>query len=387
MNENLKPGVLVIEGGKIFEGFLFGAPTSVDSIRSAIRAKQDKGFGEVCFNTSLTGYQEILTDPSYYGQMICMTVPHVGNTGVNHEDPESAHPWCAGFIIREKSISPSNWRSESDLDSYLKQHKIPAICGIDTRALTRHLRSSGVVRGVILPREEQGRAAELLRELPSFEGRDLISEVSTEKSYAWPLAGRSGKSKNFKVVAVDLGIKWNLLRSLDAQGCELEVVSAQTTAKEILAKKPDGVFLSNGPGDPSAAPYAAEMVRGILGKVPVFGVCMGHQILSLALGASTFKLKFGHRGANQPVFEERTKKVEISSQNHGYAVDPKSIPAGVEITHVNLNDRTCEGIAVPNQWAFSVQYHPEACPGPHDSEELFERFTKMMEDFRVRSKR
>lgn len=379
MAETLKKGVLVIEDAKhpeglAFEGMLFGAPVSAQSLRQA----KDRGYGEVCFNTSMTGYQEILTDPSYFGQIVTMTVPHIGNTGVNLEDPESIHPWCAGFVIHAETQHPSNWRATDSLDAYLKKHGIPAISGVDTRALTRILRSQGVVRGVILPLEERDLAKDLLKALPSFEGRDLIREVSTKEPYRWPLKGESKTPAKYKVVAVDFGVKWNLLRSLENRGCAIEVMPASVKAEDILARKPDGVFLSNGPGDPSAAPYAAEMVRGIVGKVPLFGVCMGHQILSLAMGAKTYKLKFGHRGGNQPVIDKTTEKVQISSQNHGYAVDPSTLSKDVVVTHLNLNDKTVEGIAIPAKKAFSVQYHPEACPGPHDSEELFDRFIDLM---------
>lgn len=396
------PGVLVLEDrdhpqGLEFPGFLFGAPVSSESIQTAslaarqanASAARDRGYGEVVFNTSMTGYQEILTDPSYYGQMVCMTVPHIGNTGVNPDDPESAHPWCAGFIVHEWAETPSNWRAMDSLDAYLKKHAIPGIYGIDTRALTRHLRSRGVVRGVILPANERAKAMNLLKELPQFEGRDLIGEVTTREPYQWPhpTAKKEGYqypeptngTKRRKVIAVDYGVKWNLLRSLHALGCDIEVVPANTKAETILAKKPDGVFLSNGPGDPAAAPYAAETVRELVGKVPVFGVCMGHQILSLAQGAKTYKLKFGHRGGNQPVLDKDTGRVEISSQNHGYAVDDKTLPPTVEVTHINLNDRTVEGIRVKGKKAFSVQYHPESCPGPHDSRILFDRFIELMD--------
>ncbi len=408
-------GFLILEDpnhpeGKIFEGYLFGAPVSAESIRAAsasvtasqkskISAKdsqKDRGYGEVVFNTSMTGYQEILTDPSYYGQIVCMTVPHIGNTGINLEDPESIHPWCAGFVVHEFSEEPSNWRAQGSLDSYLKQNGIPGLYDVDTRALTRHLRSSGVVRGLILPEHEKHLAKELLAELPSFEGRDLIGEVTTREPYAWPISSR-GDNKDtvsaipaayanapkpngrpYKVVTMDFGVKWNLLKSLHHFGCEVEVVPASSSAEEILARKPDGVFLSNGPGDPSAAPYAAKTVKNLVGKVPVFGVCMGHQILALAMGAKTYKLKFGHRGGNQPVLDQDTQKVEISSHNHGYAVDGSSLPEQIEVTHVNLNDRCIEGMRVKDASAFSVQYHPEACPGPHDSMVLFERFIESM---------
>lgn len=376
------PGVLILEDGTEFPGFLFGAPVSASTIQaggngpinhSAAQSK-DHGYGEVVFNTSMTGYQEILTDPSYYGQIVCMTTPHIGNTGVNSEDPESVRPWCAGFIVHDPCVRASNWRSQGQLDDYLRTSGIPGLYGVDTRALTLHLRSMGVARGVILPAVEKELARGLLEKLPKFEGRDLIGEVTTKKPYFWT----APKNPSYRVVAMDFGIKWNLLRSLEHLGCEIEVVPATTTATEILARKPDGVFLSNGPGDPSAAPYAAETVRGLVGKIPLFGVCMGHQILSLALGAKTYKLKFGHRGGNQPVIDKGTGHVEISSHNHGYSVDANSLPANLEVTHINLNDKTVEGVAVKGAEAFSVQYHPEACPGPHDSDHLFERFIGLM---------
>ncbi len=393
MKANLKKGILVLEDGQEFEGILFGAPVSAETILKASKTTglaKDRGYGEVVFNTSMTGYQEILTDPSYYGQMVCMTTPHIGNTGVNADDPESLHPWCAGFIVHEMSEAPSNWRSSGTLDAYLEEYGIPGIHSIDTRALTRHLRAQGVVRGVILPLEDRTRAKTLLGSLPRFEGRDLIGEVTTKKSYRWNSSGKPSarapempgvaRKKRFNVVAMDFGVKWNLLNSLEHFGCDIEVMPAHATAEEILAKKPDGIFLSNGPGDPAAAPYAAKTVRELVGKVPLFGVCMGHQILALALGARTYKLKFGHRGGNQPVMDRTTNHVEISSHNHGYSVDGSSLPKEVEVTHVNLNDKTVEGLAVPSMKAFSVQYHPEACPGPHDSVELFERFVRMMEN-------
>lgn len=372
-------GILILEDGKEFPGFLFGAPVSAESIlqkAATQKIDRDRGYGEVVFNTSLTGYQEILTDPSYYGQMVCMTNPHIGNTGVNFEDPESERPWCAGFIVHESCDTPSNWRAQGGLDEYLKKNGIPGIMGIDTRALTRHLRSTGVVRGVMLPTSEAGRAKELLDKLPKFEGRDLIGEVTTREKYHW---NKSANGAKYKVVAMDFGLKWNLLRSLEHFGCDIDVVPASATAQEILALKPDGIFLSNGPGDPSAAPYAAKTVASLVGKVPIFGVCMGHQILALAMGAKTYKLKFGHRGGNQPVLDKDCGRVEISSHNHGYAVDGNSLPKDVQVTHVNLNDKTVEGMAIPKAKAFSVQYHPEACPGPHDSVALFERFVRLME--------
>jgi carbamoyl-phosphate synthase small subunit len=370
-------GVLVLESLEkdsapvIFEGLLMGAPLELKRSFS-----QDRGYGEVVFNTSMTGYQEILTDPSYYGQMICMTAPHIGNYGVNLEDQESKGPRCAGLLVHSLSDRTSNWRATDALESYLIKNNIPGLTQVDTRALTLYLRDRGVVRGLILSKDQAQEGQEILRNLPVFEGRDLIREVSTREPYRWNPAG--GKKK-YRVVALDYGIKWNLLRCLDLEGCEVEVLPATSTAEEILNRRPDGVFLSNGPGDPSAAPYAVETVRGLLGKVPIFGVCMGHQILALALGARTYKLKFGHRGGNHPVLDFQTGKVEISAQNHGYAVDEGSLPKSVRVTHVSLNDRTVEGLAVDQVDAFSVQYHPEASPGPHDSGYLFNRFIKTME--------
>ncbi len=389
MQPNSKKGVLVLEDGEAFEGFLFGA--EVTDLKAA-RGTRDRGYGEVVFNTSMTGYQEILTDPSYYGEMVCMTYPHIGNTGVNAEDPESPQPWCAGLIVHELTEEYSNWRASGGLQDYLVKYGIPGIYGVDTRALTRHLRSRGVIRGVILPESERARAAALLKELPAFEGRDLIGEVSTPKAYRWKSAepqvtGTSMREEPrpatpYKVVALDFGVKWNLLKSLQHFGCEVDVVPAKTTAAEILARKPDGVFLSNGPGDPSAAPYAAKTVAELVGKTPIFGVCMGHQILALALGGKTYKLKFGHRGGNQPVLDQSSGRVEISAHNHGYAVAADSLPPGVTITHLNLNDKTVEGLELSKAKAFSVQYHPEACPGPHDSIELFRKFIGLMKSNR-----
>lgn len=372
-----KSGILFLEDGTVFKGQLFGAPTSADLIRQWV-GKRDYGYGEVVFNTSMTGYQEILTDPSYYGQIVCMTAAHIGNTGTNSEDVESTRPWCGGFVIRELTEKSSNWRCNEELEHYLIKNEIPAIRGIDTRALTRHLRSRGVLRGILLPESQAHDATQLLQELPSFEGRDLIGEVTTREPYLWNRKATPNAPGAFKVVALDFGIKWNLLRCLEQKNCEIEVLPATTSARDILARQPQGIFLSNGPGDPTAAPYAIETVRQLVGKVPIFGVCMGQQILALALGGKTFKLKFGHRGGNQPVLERSTGCVEISSHNHGYAVDAASLPQGVEITHINLNDKTVEGLQIAKSQAFAVQYHPESCPGPHDSLIHFDRFIDMM---------
>ena len=382
-------GILFLEDGTTFSGKLVGAPVSTAQIESWV-GKRDYGYGEVVFNTSLTGYQEILTDPSYFGQIVCMTAAHIGNTGTNAEDLESQRPWCGGFVVREFCTEPSNWRHSESLQSYLEKNNIPALCEVDTRALTRHLRSRGVLRGVILPASETQNAAQLLAKLPPFEKRDLIGEVSTKEPYRWkdlrlgaaaltpaPFKKKTDGQK-YKVVTLDFGAKWNLLRCLDERGCDVVVVPAKTSAKEILEYQPDGIFLSNGPGDPSAAPYAIETVKQLVGRVPVFGVCMGQQILALAMGGKTYKLRFGHRGGNQPVLDKTSGCVEISSHNHGYAVDGTSLPGRVEVTHINLNDKTIEGIEVSGQQAFAVQYHPESCPGPHDSLIHFDRFVDMM---------
>ncbi|MBN21792.1 MAG: carbamoyl phosphate synthase small subunit [Bdellovibrionaceae bacterium] len=368
-----KKGYLVLESRnqsseKIFDGFLFGAPPSTDGRSS------DRGFGEIVFNTSMTGYQEILTDPSYYGQMVCMTYPHIGNTGINPEDFESKKAWPAGFLIHELCETPSNWRSTQSLESYLTENGVTGLLDIDTRELTRWIRSQGAIRAIIVDESELSQAQNILNSLPSFENRDLISEVTTSQPYFWDKPSKT----QYKVIAMDFGVKHNILRSLCHRGCEIEIVPAQTSAEEILKKKPDGVFLSNGPGNPSAAPYAVNTVQNLLGKVPLFGICMGHQILSLALGGKTFKMKFGHRGANQHVLNHKREKVEITSQNHGYAVDPQSLSPKIQITHTHLNDGTLSGIEDKNLKAFSVQYHPEACPGPHDSQNLFDQFIEYM---------
>lgn len=372
------PGCLVLEdannpSGIVFPGELFGAEPNY---------AQDRGFGEVVFNTSMTGYQEILTDPSYYGELVTMTHPHIGNTGVNEEDLESRKAWAAGFVVFQREEVPSNWRANDSLDNFLKKNGIPGIQGIDTRRLTLTLRKQGAVRGIILPWEKRDQATALLKKLPGFEGRDLIREVTTEKPYDWVV--KPARTR-FRVAALDFGMKWNQLRCFAEFGCEVRVFPATTTSQEILQYQPDGVFLTNGPGDPSAAPYAVKTVQEILGKKPVFGICMGHQILSLALGAKTYKLKFGHRGANHPVLDLKTQKVAISSQNHGYAVDDTTLPSKAKVSHINLNDKTVEGIEVPSEMAFSVQYHPEACPGPHDSMSLFEQFVDSMEKVKMRS--
>jgi carbamoyl-phosphate synthase small subunit len=368
-----RAALLALADGRVFRGEALGAP--------------GVGRGEVVFNTSMTGYQEILTDPSYRGQMVCMTYPLIGNYGINSEDVESRRPWVAGFIVKEACPYPSSWRSRISLDDYLREHGIVGIQGIDTRALTRHLRDRGAQEGIISTEEpDAARLAERARALPGLIGRDLVSEVSVEQPHAWTegpwdlVRGyTSPPAARFKVIAFDSGIKQNILRCLAGIGCDVEVVPADTGAAAVLERKPHGIFLSNGPGDPEAVPYLIETVRGLAGKAPIFGICLGNQILGLALGGSTYKLKFGHHGGNHPVRDLETGRVEITSQNHGFAVDPRSIEKlGLVETHVNLNDGTSEGMRHRELPIFSVQYHPEASPGPHDAHYLFRRFADLM---------
>ncbi|MBI4909481.1 MAG: glutamine-hydrolyzing carbamoyl-phosphate synthase small subunit [Acidobacteria bacterium] len=369
--------LLALEDGTVFEGRSFGA--------------RQQRFGEVVFNTAITGYQEVFTDPSYTGQIVCLTNPQIGNYGANPADSESARPYIEGLVVREFSEIASNWRSEESADQFLARNGIPVIGEIDTRKLVRKLRTSGVMRGVIGSGDVS--ADELIaaaRRAPSMAGLDLATKVTTPERYDWTEgvtacspSERIGKTgtQQFNVVAFDFGIKRNILRRLVHGGCKLTVVPAATTAEDVLALNPDGVFLSNGPGDPEPLEFQYAQIRKLIGRTPVFGICLGHQLLGLAMGAKTFKLKFGHRGANHPVLNRLTNKVEITSQNHGFAVDPDTVPdRTVEITHMNLNDDTVEGLRHREHPVFCVQYHPEAAPGPHDSHYLFDDFFKLMRE-------
>ena len=367
--------ILALEDGRVFRGRLKGAPGEAS--------------GEVVFNTAMTGYQEILTDPSYQGQIVVMTCPEIGNYGTNTTDRESAAPHVNGFVTRELSDFPSNWRATQGLHNYLRRHQIPCVTEVDTRALTRHIRTRGALRGVISSKDRDCESLiRKAREAPLLEEQDLVAQVTCASSYSWDVprdprwaAGGSAASciRRLHCVAYDFGTKQNILKLLYEAGFEVTVVPAGTTAEDALALGPDAVFLSNGPGDPAVATYAVDSVKGLIGKVPMFGICLGHQIAGLALGGRTFKLKFGHHGANHPVKDLRTGKVAVTSQNHGYSVDPDSLPAGVEVTHLNLNDGTCEGFLHPDAGLMAVQYHPEASPGPHDSLTLFHEFRAMAE--------
>ncbi|MFA7345149.1 MAG: glutamine-hydrolyzing carbamoyl-phosphate synthase small subunit [Terrimicrobiaceae bacterium] len=379
--------LLALEDGRIFRGVSFGAVGTAA--------------GEICFNTSMSGYQEILTDPSYRGQIVAMTCPEIGNCGINGLDAESDSPHVRGFVIEELSPVPSNWRSTGTLGDYLAKNNIPGIQGIDTRALTRHLRTRGAMRACLTAEiTSEPEAVRRAREVP-YAGVDFVREVTSASPYRWDPdqtasrqwvvrttgsepAATDGHGNVFaplppvahKLAAMDFGMKKNILRSLRQNGFDVTVLPATSTAEEVLASGADGIFLSNGPGDPEEATSARETVRQLVGRKPIFGICLGHQVLALALGGKTFKLKFGHRGANQPVKDLRSGKIAITSQNHGYAVDPDSLPADVEVTHVNLNDGTVAGLKHKTHRAFSVQYHPEASPGPHDAGYFFQEFAK-----------
>ncbi len=380
--------ILALANGDIFRGEAFGAATTV--------------VGEVVFNTSLTGYQEVITDPSYRGQMICMTYPHVGNTGINREDVESDQPQITAFIVREISPVVSNWRSNETLHSYLERHGIPGISEVDTRALTRRLREQGVLHAALCT-DGSHNAEELLQMARSWEGldgRDLVKEVTCHEPYNWidgtvaewiPVSSgkdeRRGSAESAPVdapliVAYDFGIKHNILRRLTSHNLRVVVVPADTGAEQVLALNPQGIFLSNGPGDPAGVPYAAAEVAHLLrSDIPIFGICLGHQIIGRALGAETYKLKFGHHGSNQPVSDTESTNIQITAQNHNYAVKEDTLPASVQVTHRNLNDGTVEGLQLTDHPVFCVQYHPEASPGPHDADLLFTKFARMVEDY------
>lgn len=370
--------ILALADGRYFTGRSLGALGEIS--------------GEVVFNTSMAGYQEILTDPSYRGEIVTMTYPQIGNTGINLEDVESRQPFLSAFVVKESCPFPSNWRSQMSLDAYLKAQSIVGIEGIDTRALVRHIRDCGAQTGIVSSVDlDPNSLIKKARKAPSIVGQDLVQEVSCQQQYAWDqgvwnladgYADASNIERPLKVVAFDFGIKQNILRNLTTAGCEVMVVPATTSAETVMRMSPDGVFLSNGPGDPEPITYAQDTIRQLLGKVPLFGICLGHQLLSIALGAKTYKLKFGHRGGNQPVLDKATGRVEITSQNHGFAVDMQSLNDEVEVSHINLNDQTVEGISHKSFPAFSVQYHPEASPGPHDAHYLFARFIAMIKEFK-----
>jgi carbamoyl-phosphate synthase small subunit len=377
MTERVK-AMIALEDGFVASGTSFGA--------------RGEAFGEIVFNTSLTGYQEVLTDPSYRGQIVVMTYPLIGNYGINEKDGESPKPWLAGFVVRELSRVASNWRSREPLGAWLERHGIVGIEGIDTRQLTRKIRDQGAMTAIISTQTLD--PAELLRKVraaPRLEERDLVSEVTRGRRLEWEegydhalqpkdVAKDLAADARPRVVALDYGAKENIFRSLAEVGFEVTVLPSSSTADQVLAEKPDGVFLSNGPGDPAVLANEVACVKNLLGRVPIFGICLGHQILGQAIGAKTFKLKFGHHGGNQPVKNLKTGNVEITSQNHGFAVDPATLPEGATVTHVNLNDGTCEGLALPRERAFSVQYHPEAAPGPHDSLYLFREFRRLVDE-------
>ncbi|MBA7703966.1 Carbamoyl-phosphate synthase small chain [subsurface metagenome] len=371
-----KKACLVLENGTLFTGQSIGFNGYTE--------------GEIVFNTAMTGYQEILTDPSYNGQIVTMTYPLIGNYGCNPEDVESRQPWVEGFVIKELAALPFNWRKQETLVDFLKKHKIVAIQGVDTRKLTKMIRSGGAQRALITTQNDDIKSLQKrVKKIPSIVGADLASEVTAEKPYRWREGiyewpkGYSAKKKfKYFIVAYDFGIKRNILRSLVSNRIDVLVVPARTSWEEVLKMKPDGVLLSNGPGDPVPIEYAIENIRNLIGRIPIFGICLGHQLLALALGGKTFKLKFGHRGANHPVKNLETGAIEITSQNHGFAVDIDSLKGRANLTHLNLNDMTSEGLSIKEKFLFSVQYHPESSPGPRDSRYLFQDFIQMMEDFK-----
>ncbi len=375
MTQSSNPALLALEDGTLWPGYGFGA--------------EGETTGEVVFNTSMTGYQEILTDPSYDGQIVTMTAPQIGNVGVNIEDEESRRIWVAGFVVRELSPVVSNYRAQQSLDEYLKSQGVVGISGVSTRALVMHIRTVGAMRAALSSADpDPKRLVEVARHSRDMKGADLACEVTCEEPYHWsenvdtqwyqsaPAQPPQAPTSHPHIVVFDFGVKYNILRLLKSRGCEITVVPGQTTAQEVLSMHPDGVLLSNGPGDPAACTYAVNTTRELLGKLPIFGICLGHQIMGLALGGNTYKMKFGHRGGNQPVSFSDTAAIEISSHNHGFAVQADSLPRDVEVTHVNLNDGCVEGLRARNKRAFGVQYHPEASPGPHDAGYLFDEFMK-----------
>jgi carbamoyl-phosphate synthase small subunit len=371
-----KKATLVLEGGAFFIGQSIGFDGEAQ--------------GEIVFNTSMSGYQEILTDPSYKGQIVTMTYPLIGNYGCNFEDVESQQPWVEGFVIKELASFPSSWRKKESLSDYLKRHKIVGIQGIDTRRLTKIIRTGGAQKALISTINHDVKIlVDRVKKIPSIVGLDLVKEVTTSKAYRWR-EGTYNWSKGYStqkrlkyfVVAYDFGIKRNILRNLVSNKVDVLVVPAQTSWKEIIKMKPDGVLLSNGPGDPAPVDYAIDNIKNLIGKIPIFGICLGHQLLGLALGGKTYKLKFGHRGANHPVKNLETGAIEITCQNHGFAVDIDSLDGLAKLTHLNLNDLTSEGLSLREKFLFSVQYHPESSPGPKDSRYLFQNFIRMMEDFK-----
>ncbi len=367
-----EPAILLLDDGRIFRGQAFGA--------------RGEAIGEVCFNTGMSGYQEILTDPSYHKQIVTMTTPHIGNYGVNPDDIESGGIQVAGFVIREETVIPSNQRATMSIGDYLREYDVVGIQGVDTRALVRHIREEGAMNGIISTDDfDLESLREKLNRAPGMKGLDLCMEVTCRQKHRWDSPGMvsnggSDSRPEWRVAAIDYGIKHNILRLLTQRHCDITIFPADVNPEEILAMDPDGIFLSNGPGDPAAVTYAIKTLERLLGKKPIFGICLGHQLLAHAVGSRTFKLKFGHRGINHPVRNMRTGKVEITSQNHGFAVDDASVPSNIEITHMNLNDNTVEGLYCKDIPAFSVQYHPEASPGPHDSRYLFDEFIELMRD-------